>query len=353
MFHIYLKIEGSLFGAKPHRAKKVRKRKERILFIAYAKQFVTSSTKRVSQSTVKNYNTALTSFSTFLKGKDIAAEAVKNNVINDFCLWLKEHNVSENTSSCYMRSLRAIYNSAVKQKMTSQKQPFSDVFTGNKKTEKRSMDKKDINKIISMPPEKDKRLLLTHDIFAFCLFAMGMPFIDAYCLTKDKIHDGIITYKRHKTGQAVNVTIEKCMKAIINNYSRSESEFIFPLGQDEESFNYKAYHSALSQYNKYLKTIARKAGVTANISSYSARHTWASFAFKENVPLLVISQALGHTSTNTTLTYISEIEASKLASINKKIIKDFGGSPIRKRYEFIYNSLCYRYLSSSINLKIA
>ena len=333
MLRSSLKISWNLFTGKSSSVKKKAKLKTKTAFSDYARNFILLSSKRVSQSTLRNYSTALTSFSTFLDGKDIAADEITKKVISDYAYWLHSKNVSDNTSSCYMRSLRAIYNSAVRHKFTSQKNPFSSVFTGNRKTVKRAMDEKSVGKILTVALEKDSPLILAKDIFAFCVYSMGMPFVDVYCLKKNQISADAITYKRHKTGQLVTIPVDEAMRDIINRYADNNRDFVFPLGQNDKNFNYTAYSSALCQYNRLLKKIALKADVTENISSYSARHTWASIAFMHDVPLSVISQALGHTSVNTTLIYIRGIEMSKLASINKKIINELRRIPIDKRQE--------------------
>ena len=76
----------------------------------------------------------------------------------------------------------------------------------------------------------------------------------------------------------------------------------------------------LNRYNHSLKTLAKKAKVTSRLTSYTARHTWASVAFSSNVDLPVISKALGHTNTQTTLTYIKEINDFRLDEANKRIV---------------------------------
>jgi integrase len=76
----------------------------------------------------------------------------------------------------------------------------------------------------------------------------------------------------------------------------------------------------LNRYNRSLKTLARKAGVTRRLTSYTPRHTWASVAYDQNVDLSVISKALGHTNTQTTLTYIKEISDNRLAEANHLIV---------------------------------
>jgi integrase/recombinase XerD len=323
MIRISLKINGRLFGHKQEPKERARRRETNVLFADYANRFITSSADRVSHSCIKNYITALNSFEKFQGDRSISLNGITPSVINAYSQWLKLRHISDNTASCYMRSLRAIYNSAVKRKLVAQKLPFCNVFTGNRKTAKRAITQRDITKIMSLQFADGTNVQLAHHIFTFCLLAMGMPFVDVYCLRKSQIRNGVLNYCRHKTGQMVSVVIEKNMKAIISRYARPDSDFVFPLKQNPDKFVDNVYRHTLYKYNKQLKRIADKAGINENLSSYVARHTWASMAFRENIPLPTISQALGHSSTATTLIYIKELGLSRMAAMNNRIIRKF------------------------------
>ena len=164
-------------------------------------------------------------------------------------------------------------------------------------------------------------LSLTRDLFLFSFYAQGMPFVDMAFLRSSQIRDGQLIYHRHKTGQRVTIHLEPCMLAIISQYQRKGSDYVFPLlCSDNPQKAYDEYLLMLNRYNHTLKTLAKKARVTSRLTSYTARHTWASIAFSSNVDLPVISKALGHTNTQTTMTYIKEINDSRLEEANRRII---------------------------------
>jgi integrase len=147
-----------------------------------------------------------------------------------------------------------------------------------------------------------------------------MPFVDIAFLRRSQINDNQLTYYRHKTGQRIVIPLEPCMNEIISRY-QSDSEYVFPLLRSlEPQKAYNEYLQMLNRYNRSLKTLARKAGVTRRLTSYTPRHTWASVAYDQNVDLSVISKALGHTNTQTTLTYIKEISDNRLAEANHLIV---------------------------------
>lgn len=87
---------------------------------------------------------------------------------------------------------------------------------------------------------------------------------------------------------------------------------------DEE----KLYHNVEARITYHLKKIAAKAGIPHNLTLYVARHSWATAARDHNYPLSVISEALGHDSETTTLTYLNSIQASKVDQLNAEMIDD-------------------------------
>lgn len=155
----------------------------------------------------------------------------------------------------------------------------------------------------------------------FSFYALGMPFVDIAYLRHSQIACGKISYYRHKTKQPVHIYIEPCIQEIINRYRNPHNKYVFPfITSDDKKVAEHQYLNNLCRYNRTLKQLALMAGVNANITSYTMRHTWASLAFRNNIDLPVISKALGHTNTNTTITYIREIDDAPIAEANRKLL---------------------------------
>ena len=225
--------------------------------------------------------------------------------------------------ACYMRSLRAVYNKAVEQGLTEQKEPFGNVFTGISRTRKRSIEKADINKLRAVQVKPGSFMQLVRDVFLFCFYACGMPFVDVAFLKKSQIKGGILVYHRRKTDQVVQIKLEPCMQEIINRYRSDGSDYVFPfLTSQDEDTAYREYKRKFSYYNKTLKTLGKLAGVDKPLSSYVARHTWATLAFMSSVDMAVIAQALGHTDVKTTRIYVEDIGNGKQNSANKKLLDE-------------------------------
>ncbi len=267
-------------------------------------------------STMGNYATAVRSFCRFCGGKEMPVALVKHTVVRRFEFWLHNCGVSANTTACYMRSLRALYNKAVERYHIFDRRPFDGISTGNSRTAKRGLSFPDIRKLRALKLPRDSFPELTRDMFLFSFYTMGMPLVDVVNLRKIHIRKKMIMYFRQKTGQQVVVPLDKNIMEIVNRYSCKDSEFVFPVKDSRK------YTSFIGQYNRCLKVLALRAGVNANITSYVARHSWASLAYGMNVDLPVISRALGHTNPNTTLIYISEIDDRRLAEASQRLIKE-------------------------------
>ena len=274
-----------------------------------------------SPSTINNYWTALRSFTRFLSDTPNRG-TVNEELFLYYERWLREQFVNPNTISCYMRSLRSLFCRIGLETGIDLSGLFDKVFTGNMPTSKRAVTSDDIIRLRGLELKEGSFSCLVRDLFLFSFFALGMPFVDISFLRKSQISDGYITYYRHKTGKKVTIHLEPCMLDIINRYKSDGSDFVFPvIKTPDQGKAYSQYLHVLNRYNRALKQLAARAGITSNLTSYVARHTWASIAFSQNVDLPVISKALGHTNTQTTLTYIKEINDDRLDEANQKVIE--------------------------------
>ena len=295
-------------------------------FISYSMKIVAHQRAVRSLSTCSNYLTALRSFRRFLGGDDIPLRSLSSGHIGRYRQWLHQNGVSPNTTSCYLRSLRSLYNIAVRRHVVRQCFPFSEVFTGNMATAKRAAPLSVIRSLRSLTLPSDSSLRLSLDMFLFSFYAMGMPFADVARLRRSQIDfsSSSLVYHRQKTGCPVTVSLEPCMLDIIRRYSDSSRQYVFPLLPEGASPDVvsRVYNTALASHNRHLKTIARMAGVTCRLTSYVARHSWASMAYNTHAPLPLISQAMGHTNQRTTMVYIKSMDAGAIARINKKILRE-------------------------------
>lgn len=272
--------------------------------------------------TVKNYRAALGSFKRFRNNVDIPVEAIDHVLMEDYQAYLTSTGVVPNSVSFYTRILRAVYNRAAERGLTADRRPFRTVFTGTEKTLKRAISISDIKRIKNLDLSPMPHLEFARDLFLFIFLCRGMPFIDAAFLKKTDIRNGVLTYRRQKTGQMLHIKVIEQMEDIIGRYSSQDSPYLLPVitrpGNDER----KQYEAALRRVNNALKAVAKTARLPVPLTTYVARHAWASIAKSKNVPVNVISDALGHDSIATTQVYLASIDASTIDRANELIVKD-------------------------------
>lgn len=206
--------------------------------------------------------------------------------------------------------------------MTKDRKPFRTVFTGTEKTIKRAISINDIKCIKNLDLSLKPNLEFARDIFLFLFFCRGMSFIDAVFLKKTDIQNGVLTYRRHKTNQVLHIKVIKPIKELIERYSSKDSPYLLPFINYSVSDERKQYETALRRINNTLKIIANMAKLPVTLTTYVSRHTWATIAKSKNVPINVISDALGHDSIVTTQIYLASIDMSVIDRVNELIIKD-------------------------------
>lgn len=268
------------------------------------------------------YSSALASFLRFNSGKDIALKKINPDIMMLYESYLQgERKISRNSSSFYMRALRAIYNRAVEQGITKDNSPFKYVYIGVDRTVKRALQLHDIKKISSLNLTAKRRLAFARDLFMFSFYTRGMSFVDMAYLKKSDLRYGVLTYRRRKTGQQLQIKWEKCMQAFIDKWGTGTADFLLPIITCEKKDCRLQYQSAMSYMNILLKQVGAMAGVNIPLTTYVARHSWASIARSRNIPLSVISEGMGHDSERTTQIYLSSLESSVIDRANRLVIK--------------------------------
>lgn len=270
--------------------------------------------------TANNYRAALGSFKRFRNQEDIPIGAIDHIIMEDYQAYLHASGLVFNSVSFYMRILRAVYNRAVEQDLTKDRRPFRTVFTGTEKTLKRAISVSDIKRIRELDLLSRPNLEFARDIFLFLFFCRGMSFIDAAFLKKTDVQNGVLTYRRHKTGQLLRVKVIPQIRELIERHSNEDSPYLLSVINNPEKEERRQYESALRRVNKALKTIAAKLELPAPLTTYVTRHTWATIAKSKNVPVNVISDALGHDSVATTQIYLASIDSSTIDDANELVI---------------------------------
>ena len=272
--------------------------------------------------TSETYLTTLNSFKRFRMNVDVVLEEINSELLLSYEYYLKVKGVSPNTISFYMHRLRAVYNRAVEQGLIEQRFPFRKVKTSIEKTAKRAIPIKYIRKLKSLDLRHSPSLAFARDMFLFSFYTRGMSFIDIAYLHKKDLRNNVLTYRRKKTGQKLHIHWEMCMQEIVDLYHADDDmQFMFSIIDNPQKDYRRQYQNALTRINRNLKKLGEEIGLDVPLTMYVARHSWATTAHYEGVPLAVISEGMGHDNEKTTQVYLASIENSVVDEANRKIIK--------------------------------
>jgi len=169
---------------------------------------------------------------------------------------------------------------------------------------------------------EESTLWQTQQLFMFCFYTIGMPWSDMANLKLKSIIGKRIRYKRNKTKKEFSIEVNDKIKPILEHYSinKKKNDYIFPIILRESiEEQRKDIKNKLKTYNKYIRLIASDLEIEGNITSYVARHSWASIGKFLNVPVQVISEGLGHDSIQTTQIYLESFEANVIDDATKLI----------------------------------
>ncbi|MCS3349761.1 site-specific integrase [Bacteroides uniformis] len=270
--------------------------------------------------TSETYTAALRSFSGFMNDKEVLFDQINADLIAEYEAYLKGRGNSPNTISFYMRILKAVYNRAVGDGLTGQRHPFKSVYTGVEKTLKRAVSLNDLKRIKGLDLSLKPNLDFARDMFLFCFYTRGMSFIDMAYLRKKDLQNGILSYRRRKTGQQLFIKWERCMQEIVDKYPGNTTEYLLPIITQRDVDYRKQYTNELHRVNHLLKKIGKQLDLPMPLTMYVGRHSWASVAKSRNVPISVISEGMGHDSENTTQIYLASLDTSVVDRANKKIL---------------------------------
>lgn len=290
-------------------------------FIAFARKLIRELKQIGKRRTSETYTTALNSFVRFHGESDLLFEEMDSNLMIEYETYLKEHNVCPNSSSFYMRNLRAIYNRAVEKDLTEQHNPFKHVYTGVDKTVKRAVPLKIIRRIRDTDLTLNPVMDYARDLFMFSFYTRGMSFVDMAYLKKKDLQNGVLSYRRQKTGQQLFIKWEKPMQDIVGKYDTGDTTYLLPIIKDMDTDARRQYKNAAHLVNSKLKKLGERLGLSIPLTSYVARHAWASIARSKNIPLSTISEAMGHDSENTTRIYLASLDTSVVDKANSLILK--------------------------------
>lgn len=235
-----------------------------------------------------------------------------------------------NGRAIYLRALRAICNYAVHTNAI-QDYPFKNFKIKQEPTRKRSVSVQKLREFHDYPTKP--HLAVYRDYFFLMFYLIGINVKDLLLAKPDAIQNGRLEYIREKTHKKYSIKIEPEAQALLDRY-KGENYLV------EAMDHVKDYRNYMNEINESLcligpmveeeiesdelfgetKKVSRLEPIIPELTTYYARHCWATLAYEIGISIDVISQALGHSMGNrTTLIYIKP-DQGKVDAANKAVI---------------------------------
>lgn len=293
----------------------------------YLQEQVTRKEQMKRQGTAMTYANAYRRFHEFRKGVDLAFEELTSDMMERYEAWLIDRRLKQNSIRCYLRTLSTLLYKAADEGLLPDRNLFGRVRLSYVKTAKRAISEKDLKAIAALQLPEGSTIAFARDLFMFSFYMRGMPFVDIAYLRKTDLKNGMLAYCRKKTNQYLTVAWEAEQQKIVDRYAHKaeNSRYLLPVILREDGTERKQYQRMQENVNYNLKKIGAMIGLKMPLTTYVARHTWASIARNINVPITIISEGMGHRSIKTTQVYLDSIDVSRVNEANLKIIRRISG----------------------------
>jgi len=289
----------------------------------YFGETIEKLTKAGKNGNANAYKNTYGVFRQFRKDKDIAFQQFTLSELKKFEQFLLERNLSANGISFHMRTLRALYNRAIDEEIaTKDTYPFEKYSIKREKTMHRALTLEEIVKLIAFDVSKSQPMQLAKDFFLFSFYMRGISFVDMAHLQVKNLHNNRLNYKRAKTGDIFNIEIPEAALQIVQTYNNltEPDSFLFPIIKSEIE-QYKQYRCRYRIIMRNLAKIGEMIETNIPLTTYVARHSWATIAKRAGISTSIISESMGHETEEVTQVYLDSFENSVLDEANKKIIE--------------------------------
>jgi len=257
------------------------------------------------------------SFIKFNKHLDIPFSDIDVAWLKRYEAWGKSKNLSVSTISTRIRHLRAVFNLALlEHAIKSDCYPFHTykVSKLNRATAKRALSKTDIQNIMEYQGKSPMEQLAI-DLFTFSYLCAGINFIDMAKLKHTNIRGNQLIYNREKTKKLITIPMQTKAIQLIEKYSNDKSPFIFPILSPFHKTEIQIanrLHKVLAKINKYLKKIGNNLDLPLPLTTYVARHSFATVLKRAGISTSIISESLGHSSERVTQIYLDSFDNEQI-----------------------------------------
>lgn len=300
-------------------------------FFEYAEKVITDLKEANRIGTAETHETALRALKRFINGRDLKFYEINLDFLNRFEIQHLKKGKSYNGLSVYLRSIRSLFNQAIKAKIVDQElYPFKSYEIKSVKTRKRAISLEAIERIEALQYQPGHPLFNTRNYFLVSFYCRGMTFADLAHLKRSNIIDGRIYYQRMKTDKPYNVKILPQIQLILNHYviNKEPEDYLFPIiRRDTADHQYQSLKWARKRYNKKLELLAKECNIQEHLTSYVSRHSFATRAKNLGIATASISDMLGHGDIKTTQVYLDSLPNDMLDNLHEQVISKAKNTP--------------------------
>lgn len=267
----------------------------------------------------------------FFQREHFSFEDINYGSIRQFEDFCSMNGNMPNTIFLYLRTLKTAINNGIKAGVIPEKyNPFKEISFAKyrrTKTQKRAISREELQKIeqLHLPTEDPKYHSLNYFLFSY--YTGGMNFIDMASLKWSNIQSSQLTYTRRKTNEIINIPLVAPALEILLLYKGVTgdkiSNYVFPILNESHTSPTSIsnrLHKINGLVNHDLREIGKMLGIQTKITTYVARHTFATVMKRNGVPVSIIGQALGHEDEKTTQVYLDSFNMDILQQAFNKLI---------------------------------
>ena len=280
------------------------------------------------------YYFTLSSLNKF-KSMDIEFSEIDLKFLKDYEFYLRKEGQASNSIATKFSCFKAAYNKALEEGIfTNEDSPFKKYKVGRlwTQTRKRAIHKEDVQKLkgfdlSTLTKYPTPYLEFARDIFMFSYLTAGINFKDIATLRYCDLDNGRIYYSRHKTQKNMNTILLPDAMTILNKYMKKDAgaeDYIFPVLYRNihitEQQQADRIQKVLKQVNRKLKIISKALNLKINLTTYVARHTFATVLKRSGVDIGIISESLGHSDLKTTQIYLDSFENTQIDAAMQNLL---------------------------------
>ncbi len=266
----------------------------------------------------------------FFKKDCFSFDDINSNSIHDFEQSAVKRGNMPSTIFLYLRTLKTVINTAKRENICGPEydpfQNYSFAKFRRIKTRKRAISREDFRKIEEIELDEKSRLFHSRNYFIFSFYAGGINFVDLAQLKWVNIEKNQLFYTRKKTNELINIPVVSQAMKILEIYKRysncKKDDYIFPILNETHSTSLSIsnrLNKVNHQVNQDLQEIGETLKLDVKLTTYVARHTFATVLKKEGISVSIIGQALGHEDEKTTRIYLDSFGSDIMQQAFEKL----------------------------------